>query len=378
MLGTASAQAPALDALGPSSPPPRAVVVAAVVVAAASSPAVTGAGVVVVVAGVVVARRDRGRSRRRGRRSSSPPCTPVQRGSFACSASSQGPEMSTPPCGALRRRCRRRDVTPAQRGSFACSASSQGPEMSTPRSRSGWSWSRSCPWSLGRGAERRGRVVARVDRREHDRGEEAHQEDRQRECDELAHDPGSAAATQRPPSLGLGLGKARGRVRSALDRHRAAPPQPRTARRPRPLARVGQHDPLGAERRRAADDRVLDAQDRHRQHRQRRVLDGSRARASSTRRARAAPVPVDGAGVAAGPVGRLLGRERTTVRGAPIRPRRGARRRRAGWRRRPRAIPPSTDRRRPALPSGMNPRRVASGGSRPRRRWSGSCCSAWS
>ena len=68
---------------------------------------------------------------------------PMQRGSLACSASSHGPEMSTPDVVEL---VLEADVeadgievaldgvsaTSAQRGSFACSASSHGPEMSTP------------------------------------------------------------------------------------------------------------------------------------------------------------------------------------------------------------------------------------------------------
>jgi hypothetical protein len=65
--------------------------------------------------------------------STSFPPTPVQRGSFACSASSHGPLMSPGPLSSptwatplSSGRC-----APAQRGSLACSASSHGPLTST-------------------------------------------------------------------------------------------------------------------------------------------------------------------------------------------------------------------------------------------------------
>ena len=111
----------------------------------------------------------------------------------------------------------RRLRRPLQRGSLACSASSHGPEMSIAVGRSvvcGRSSVVSVVVSvvsvvrarLGR-ADRRARVVARLDRREHDRGEQAHHEDRQCECHELAHDPRIGAGRPGAAKPGLGLGK---------------------------------------------------------------------------------------------------------------------------------------------------------------------------
>ena len=58
---------------------------------------------------------------------------PVQRGSFACSASSQGPRRSSPGSrSSSPRSSARRLRRPVQRGSSACSASSHGPLTSTP------------------------------------------------------------------------------------------------------------------------------------------------------------------------------------------------------------------------------------------------------
>jgi hypothetical protein len=78
-------------------------------------------------------------------RSSVVVAAPVQRGSFACSASSHGPLTSSPASRPVVVVAAAVVVTavvpatapaaPAQRGSFACSASSHGPLTSSPASR---------------------------------------------------------------------------------------------------------------------------------------------------------------------------------------------------------------------------------------------------
>ena len=112
----------------PDQPRAAAAVSALVVVAATVAGAVVVAVLVVAAAAGAASGRRRGRRRRgvRGRTVVDPSSTgvaprrpgaprpPVQRGSFACSASSQGPDTSSPRCGSIDARVGHRDARAAR------------------------------------------------------------------------------------------------------------------------------------------------------------------------------------------------------------------------------------------------------------------------